>query len=79
MIDVVIFDQIARAPWSAFWPAGQGVLIVPRIVDEVMAREEAALGLRWRCPSWGCKAGDAGVLAGQDLFAVEVAAISQGP
>jgi len=56
---------------------GTDVVIVLRVEDKVMTREEAALGC-----AGGVRLGDAGQhpgsLAGQHLLAVEVAAVGQG-
>jgi hypothetical protein len=53
MIDVVISIR-SHEPLGQLLARWAGVLIVPRIVDEVMAREEAALGC-----AGGVRLGDA--------------------
>src|SRR5207253_4861745 len=60
-----------------FRPRRAGVMIVLGVVDEVLPGEEAALGAARR-QGLGYDRRDARAFAGQDLVAVEVAAVGQG-
>src|SRR5205814_4331968 len=77
-VEIEVFGVIRPAPgFGELCARRAGVMVVLGVVDEVLPGEEATFGPARR-QSLGHHRRDARAFAGQDLVAVEVAAVGQG-